>query len=293
MRYNPPNTPLDSLRYFVSRGGVPVTLTLLGVNIVAFLAAFFSPTIIAPLLQSNFVFDIGNFRHAPWTLITYPLVALPPFSIWLVITLVFFWLSGGSLERSWGSQRFAIFFFAVTLFSSLSLLLGGYLLHHEIMPLNDIFLPLTGLIVAFCMLNPEQQIIVYFFPIRAKYAAIGVTVWTYLTYGSILGPLLGMFSLGGILAAYLYVRFARPWTDIGSYSSPRPSFRGPDLRMDTRPTRPTFRTTLDGSPQQRSPFDFAGRWKDRQERRRLERLWKNSGLPGSESEWRDDEKRRR
>lgn len=293
MRYNSPNTPLDWLRDFVSRGGVPVTLTLLGINIFTFLATFFSPAVVGPLLQQNLVFSIGNFLHAPWTLLTYPLVAMPPFSLWLVVTWVFFWLSGGSLERSWGSQRYLIFFFAVTLLSSLSLLLGGFLLHHEIMPLNDIFLPLTGLIVAFCMLNPEQQITVYFFPVRAKYVAIGVTVWTYLTYGSMLGPLLGLFALGGILGAFLYVRFARPWSDIGFYSVPRRDFRGPDLRMDTRPARPTFRTTLDGSPQQRGPLDFAGRWKDWQERRRLEKLWKNSGLPGSEPEWRDDEKRRR
>ena len=297
MRYNTPNTPLDWLRDFVQRGGVPVTLALLGINILTFIAVFFSPTVAGPFLQDNFTFSVPHSLHAPWTLVTFPLVS-GPFSIWLVVTWVFFWLSGGSLERSWGSQRFAVFFFAVTLMSSLSLLLGGFLLGRQIMPLNDIFLPLTGLIVAFCMLNPEQQITVYFFPVRAKYVAIGVTVWTYLTYGSMLKPLLGLFALGGILAAYLYVRFARPWGDVGYYTAPRrnfrgPDLRGPDLRMDSRPARPTFRTTLDGSPQQRSPLDFAGRWKDWQERRRLEKLWKNSGLPGSEPEWRDDEKRRR
>ena len=293
MRYNTPNNPMDQIRDFVTRGGIPVTLLLLGINILTFLAVFFSPAAVGTLLVTKVAFSIENFIHAPWTLLTYPLVSMPPFTIMLVLTWVFFWMTGGSLERSWGSQRYAIFFFAVTLFSSLSLLLGGFLLHREIMPLNDIFLPLTGLIVAFCMLNPEQLITVYFFPVRAKYLALGVTVWTYLTYGSLLGPLLGLFSLGGILAAYLYVRFARPWADVGFYSAPRRNFRGPDLRMDTRPARPTFRTTLDGSPRQRSPFDFAGRWKDWQERRRLEKLWKNSGLPGSEPEWRDDEKRRR
>ena len=184
MRYGNPNTPSDALRDFVQRGGVPVTLAMLAINILTFLAAFFSPEVVTPFFLTEMAFRLSNFFHAPWTLMTFPLVAIPPFSIWLVITWVFFWLSGGSLERSWGSQRYAIFFFAVTLFSSASLLLGGLLLHRDIMPLNDIFLPLTGLIVAFCMLNPEQEITVYFFPVRAKYVAIGVTVWTYLTYGS-------------------------------------------------------------------------------------------------------------
>ena len=293
MRYNTPNTPLDSLRDFVRRGGVPVTLTLLAVNVLTFLAAFFSPDVVAPFLLTKMVFQIGTFFQAPWTLLTYPLVALPPFSLWLVVTWVFFWLSGGSLERGWGSRRYAAFFAGVTLASSLSLLAGGLLLRRPIMPLNDIFLPLTGLIVAFCMLNPEQEIVVYFFPVRAKYVALGVTAWTYLSYGSALGPVLGLFSLGGILAAYLYVRFARPWADVGSYGGGRRAPRGPDLRLDRRPTRPAFRTTPDGSPRRHGPLDLAGRWKDWQDRRRLERLWKNSGLSDSEPEWRDDEKRRR
>ena len=293
MRYNTPNSPIDNLRDFAMRGGAPVTMALLGVNVVTFLAAFFSP-FAGFFLQTKMVFDLTNFFHAPWTLLTYPLVSMPPFSLMLIVTWVFFWLSGSSLERSWGSQRYALFFFGVTLFSSLSFLLGGLLLRRDILPLNDLFLPLTGLIVAFCLLNKEQQIMVYFFPVRAKYLAIGVTLWTYFTYGSMLGPILGLFALGGILAAVLYVSFGRSWNNVGFYSSaPRSASRGPDLRMDSRPARPAFRTTLDGSPAQRGFFDFAGRWKDWQERRRLEKLWKNSGFSGSETEWRDDEKRRK
>jgi len=301
MRYNTPSSPLDNLRDFVRRGGTPVTLALLAANIVTFLAGFFSPRIVLPLLANYGVFDLSNVAHAPWTLLTYPLISMPSFSIMLVVYWVFFWLTGGSLERGWGSARFALFFFAVTLASSLSLLAGGLLLRHEIMPLHDIFLPLTGLVVAFCMLNPEQQMTVYFFQVRARYLAIGMTAFTYLTYGNpnALGPILGLFALGGIAAAYLYVRFARPWAGIGSYGGSRggsqASFRGPDLRTDSRDARPAFRTTTtpDGSRRGRSPLDLAGRWKDWQERRRLEKLWKNSGFSSSEPEWRDDEKRRR
>ena len=275
------------------RGGAPVTLALLGINIAAFLAAFFFRPVVMPFLETEMAFNLSNAFHAPWTLLTYPLISVPPFSFWLVITWVFFWLSGSSLERGWGSPRYLLFFFGVTLFSSLSLLMGGLALRRDILPLNDLFLPLTGLIVAFCMLNKEQQITVYFFPVRAKYVAIGVTLWTYFNYGTLLGPVLGLYALGGIFSAVMYVRFGRSWANIGSQDAPHTSRRGPDLRMDSRPARPSFRTTLDGSPTQRRFFDFAGRWKDRQERRRLEKLWKNSGFSSSEAEWRDDEKRRK
>jgi len=293
MRYNSPNSPLDQLKDFAMRGGAPVTLALLGVNIAAFLAAFFFRPVVMPFLETEVAFNLSNVFHAPWTLLTYPLISVPPFSFWLVITWVFFWLSGSSLERSWGSLRYLLFFFGVTLFSSLSLLMGGLALRRDILPLNDLFLPLTGLIVAFCMLNKEQQITVYFFPMRAKYIAIGATLWTYFNYGTLLGPVLGLYALGGIFSAVMYVRFGRSWANTGSYNAPHYPRRGPDLRMDSRPARPAFRTTLDGSPTQRRFFDFAGRWKDWQERRRLEKLWKNSGFSSSETEWRDDEKRRK
>ena len=234
------------------------------------------------------MFPPGSLLREPWTLLTYPLFETDVIN--MVLGGVFLWLSGGSLERSWGSARYAIFFAAVTAAPALSVLLGSHLFPAApLPPLHGFFLPLSGLIVAFCMLNPEQMLRFYFFPVKAKYVAIIVTVLTLLSYGAIFG----VFACGGILAAFLYVKFGRSWGDIGSYSAPRRSFSGPDLRMDSRPARPAFRTTLDGSPQRRSPFDFAGRWKDLQDRRRLEKLWKNSGLPGSEPEWRDDEKRRR
>ena len=40
-------------------------------------------------------------------------------------------------------------------------------------------------------------------------------------------------------------------------------------------------------------LDLAGRWKDWRERRRLEKLLRNSGFTEGEPRWRDDEERRR
>jgi membrane associated rhomboid family serine protease len=294
MRYNRPNTPMDNMRDFVTRGGMPATLALLGVNMLTFLAMFFSPDVAGSFIINEMMLSSKSLLHAPWTILTFPLVA-GPFSFWLIFNWVFFWLSGGSLERSWGSRRFTIFFFAVTAISGLSLFCGSLLLRTPIPPLFDLFLPLTGLVVAFCMLNPEETIVLYFFPVRAKYVALIVTLWTYFTYGQMQGPWLGLFALGGILAAFLYVRYGRPWADIDSYARrPRPAPRGPDLRVYPAASRFTTKTKpqiLDGSAQ-RSPFDLRGRWKDYQERRRLEKLWKDSGFSEPDQRWKDDDRRR-
>ncbi len=290
MRYNTPKSPLDNIRHFLLSGGIPVTLILLALSIGTFLATFFTNHALDNFYAHDLMFSSYSAIHAPWTFFTYPLVSYQ-FSLWTVVLWVFLFLSAGSLERSWGSTRFTGFFFGITGISALSLFIGTLIQHQPLMPINDIFLPLTGLIVAFCMLNPEQTLTLYFFPVRAKYVAIIVTAYTYIEYSQILGlgPLLGIFSLGGILASFLIVRYGRSWSDIGSYAgSTRTIPRGPDLRLDTRPRR-----TMDGSPYRRSPLDFAGRWRDWQERKRLERLWKNSGFSDTEPEWRDDEGRRR
>ena len=287
MRYNSPNSPIDSLRDFVTRGGIPVTMTLIIVNVVLFFAAFFSPNAAGPLLERFLTFQSPDWLAMPWTLLTYPLFSGGLFS--LLFGCLFFWFAGGSLERSWGSGRFAGFLAGITVATSLSFALGGLIFHRPTPLLAGLSLPLDATIVAFCMLNPEEGFRYFFFTIRAKYIALIVTVWTLVSYG----PIFGVFACGGIVAAFLYVKYGRSWNGIGSYQMPRRVSRGPDLRMDSRPARPAFRTTLDGSPAQRSAFDFAGRWKDWQERRRLEKLWKNSGFSSSEAEWRDDEKRRK
>ncbi len=295
MRYNNSNTPMDNLRGFVSRGGIPVTLTLLTISIALFLASFFTWGRVDEFFLRNIAFMPANMGHAPWTFLTYPVYNGGAGAVINVLIGGFFlWLAGGSLERSWGSARYALFFFALTAITACSVELGWFLSRGMPALLSGFQLPLAGLIVAFCMLNAEQTVMFYFFPVKAKYVALIVTLLTYFLAG--MGPLLNLFALGGILAAFLYVRFGRSWGDIDSYGArPRTASRGPDLRayppasrFNTRP-----RTTIDGSPTSRSFFDLAGRWKDYQERKRLEKLWKNSGFSDPEREQRDDEGRRR
>jgi len=288
MRYNSPNSPMDGFQRLLFRGGIPVTTALLLVSAATFLLTFmFQP--LGLFFYQWLSLDTLSVVIKPWTLVTYPLVYLDT-SVQGFFNFLFggftLWSLGGSLERSWGGQKYAVFFFIMALISALCLTLGSVVLRQPD-GLFGFFLPLACCIVAFCMIQPEQIVQVVVFPMRAKYFAIVITLLTWVYVGQGGHAVLGIFALGGLLTAFLYVRYAR------DFSLPRRVSRGPDLRMDSRPARPAFRTTLDGSPAQRGAFDFAGRWKDWQERRRLEKLWKNSGFSSSEAEWRDDEKRRK
>lgn len=291
MRYNTPS-PGENFQRFLFRRGAPVTTALLGVNALTFLLAFMLPAVGSALAQWVACYTPLTLLH-PWTLLTYPLVYVDV-STNGFINFIFggflFWNLGGSLERSWGGRRYGLFFFLTGLIAS-SLLLTGTLLLRQDFLLDGFFLPLACCVVAFCAIQPEETLSLFFFPIPAKYFALMTALFTWIYFGQGGRALLGLFPLGGLLAAYLYVQHGRGAGR--SYDAPRKTFRGPDLGESRPAARPTFRTTLDGSPKRRGPLDLAGRWKDWQDRRKLEKLWKNSGLSGSEPEWRDDEKRRR
>ena len=282
---------MDNFQRLLFRGGIPVTTALLLINAATFLLTFMFQQSLGLFLYQWLSFDTQSIFVKPWTLVTYPLVYLDT-SVQGFFNFLFggftLWSLGGSLERSWGSQKYALFFFVMGLISALCLLLGSLVLRQPD-GLFGFFLPLACCIVAYCMIQPEQIVQVVIFPMQAKYFAIIITLLTWVYVGQGGHAVLGLFALGGLLSALLYVRYARSWSGTSAFGGSR----APDLRMDSRPARPAFRTTLDGSPARRGFFDFAGRWKDWQERRRLEKLWKNSGFSGSETEWRDDEKRRK
>ncbi len=105
-------------------------------------------------------FSSSTLFLAPWTALTYPLVSLDP--IGLLFSCWWLWWAGGSLERSWGSQRFGIFFFANAAITAVGLYLGALLFHVGSLNLVGLWMPLAGVTIAYAMTNPEQQIMFYF-----------------------------------------------------------------------------------------------------------------------------------
>ena len=98
----------DEFRRFLYREFSPFTKGLiLSAGIISLLAWLYG--LIGNLLSLQPVWLF--FR--PWTLITYPLVNR--ISLSLLFAVLWFWYIGGSLERGWGSQSYAIFLALVTL----------------------------------------------------------------------------------------------------------------------------------------------------------------------------------
>ena len=243
-------------RSFFHQARCPVTVGLLLANVATFLMWFFT--------RLNFAGALGFSSSAvaarPWSLLTYPVVSYGIYDV--VLGGYMLWLFGGSLERAWGSRRFAWFFGAVTGITSGSLWIGSLLLHAPAF-LAGLWLPLSALVVAWCLMNLTAVVLLFFvLPVQARVLAWLDVALTYFGYGSAYGPWLAFFALAGCGFAYLYLR-----------GLPR------GVLFRTRPSSPPRRPLQPDAPvrplRSWNPLAILERW---QRKRRFQRLWKDSGM---------------
>lgn len=240
--------------FFADR--IPLVKLLIVVNVFTFIAlVLFRLGVFSRLLG----FNTSMAMVTPWTAFTYPLVgAGSPIS--LLFAGYWLWVAGGSLERSWGTRTFGIFFFAAAAVSAVGILAGSMLAHTGI-GLAGLWLPLAATTVAFAMLNPEQQILFFFvIPLKLKYLAMLSAAMVLISYGQA-SLALGILALAGCAFGYWFVRTGKQY---GFNSAPRRS----------RDTGSVVRVYGKQSVVQRlNPFRGL---KDRRDRERLRKLFEQS-----------------
>ena len=199
------------LRRFIWNSPEPVTRTLLLINALTFLTYFITAFLLGLGNPWHLLsFSTGAPWKAPWSFFTYPLVSYGPFS--LLLSGYWLWIVGGSLERAWSSRRFLRFFVGISLVSSLGLWLGsllfGLLGAQTGAWVTGLWLPLAGLTVAWCLINPDQIVLLGFIlPIRSRQLIWVTFVLTYFGFAFASGaPWLAFFALAGPTAAYLYLQ---------------------------------------------------------------------------------------
>ena len=154
---------------------------------------------------------------------------------------------------------------------------GCHLLKTEF-ALLGLSLPLVGLTVAWASINPHEELLFYMI-IRMKawvLATLIVAVMLFIDFGR--APFLGLFALVNPLVGYLWVRGRFQGFPAMVRPGPRRGpARGPDLRLydaDTRKSRKVPLDDLRGT----SKRGLFGIYKDWQQRKKLEKLWRDSGL---------------
>ena len=240
------------MRDFLLRGGIPVTKTVMICAVLTLFASAMSPPPLPPYLLP-FMFRWPGVVFQPWSAITYPLMSCAGCALSVLFAVIWLWFVGGSLERSWGSKAFALFFAWVSLLTAIGASAAALLARNEGVALAGLWVPLAPLTVAWAAANPESQVLFYFIvPLKAKYLAWICVGLLYLSEGVHIHPLYGLLVLLGCVVAYYQV------------SHPQRMYRAPE--RDIRIYRASRRLP--------SPFERFREWK---RRKRLEKLFRNSG----------------
>ncbi|MEN6357921.1 MAG: rhomboid family intramembrane serine protease [Armatimonadota bacterium] len=194
-------TTSDKIRYWLFEDRIPLTKLIIIANAATFIAiTLFKLGIFTYLLGFNSAIAL----KMPWTFVTYPLVAVGGDIISLLFGAYWLWVAGGSLERSWDTGRYALYFFLMCAITACGLWIGYVLLNIQI-SLIGLWLPLAGVTIAWAMMNPEQQILFFFIiPMKLKYLALLDVVLVLISYGQV-NLLLGLFALLGCAFSYWYI----------------------------------------------------------------------------------------
>jgi membrane associated rhomboid family serine protease len=120
------------------------------------------------------------------------------------------WMFGVQVENSWGSRRFAIFYFVCVIGAALAQLVVASM-DSVIYPTVGASGGVFGILLAFGMMFPNQPIYIYFlFPIKAKWLVIGygvIELWAGIT-GTQAG-VAHFAHLGGMLFGFLLIQYWR------------------------------------------------------------------------------------
>ena len=115
--------------------------------------------------------DIDHVLHGEvWRLITY--VLLPTGEhIWLIISLVFYYWLGETLERMWGSAKFTFYYVSGTLLTAVGLLVA-YLVDGVNMSLWGAYYVNMAMFFAYALSFPDAMVLLLFIPVKMKWLAI-------------------------------------------------------------------------------------------------------------------------
>lgn len=200
------------LRRFLYQEFIPVTKTIAIISGVMFLLSFIPGV--------EFIFELlglnpGNGFLMPWTLVTYPFLLYRDI-LSAIFAILWLWMAGGSLERSWGSQTYGLFLLLVTLITGVAMSLLGLLHLVGGFSVSGLWLPLVGLTWAWAATVPDQEVMFWgIIPLKARVLAwidAIITFFVYFRLGTaaattiplLAGLLVGLASLSGIAVTHLF-----------------------------------------------------------------------------------------
>jgi membrane associated rhomboid family serine protease len=196
----------NRFRRFLNNGFTPVTKSLALLAGLVSLLSYILHWIHIENIINLLILNPFDFTRFPWTLVTFPLVNSDLLN--LLFSVLWLWMAGGSLERSWGSITYGFFVLLVILVTGIAMAFVGRILTIPF-TVEGLWLPLVGITWAWAALYPDREILFFgIIPLKAIWLAwidIALTFFSFLKVHPYFGPLVGLASLSGIAVVYLFI----------------------------------------------------------------------------------------
>ncbi|GAC1532543.1 MAG: hypothetical protein NVS3B10_27480 [Polyangiales bacterium] len=163
---------------------------LVGLTGLVFVLTMLKPQFLGAL---SFVPSRVIYGHEYWRVVTFLFIPHSSNPLWIIFELWFLWLVGNSLEGAWGAFKFNVYYFLGALCTIASAFVFGVGVGNEY--LND------SLFLAFATIFPAYQLLILFFPVRAKW--LGLLTAAFLAYQVVVAPLPVKMAIGIAMGNYL------------------------------------------------------------------------------------------
>ncbi|MBI2150084.1 MAG: rhomboid family intramembrane serine protease [Acidobacteria bacterium] len=185
----------------------PAVKVLIISCVVAFFVQTFDSVAGGPSFTPKFGLNPYSVTHNfyLWQLVTY--IFLHDSLFHILFNMLGLWMFGSELESLWGTRQFTKFFFICGIGAGLlTVMLSPGSITTTIGASGAIY----GILAAYGLLFPNRIIILYIFPIPAKWFVLGLGVMAFLSSLSAAGSgVAHVAHLGGMLCGLIYLRGGR------------------------------------------------------------------------------------
>jgi membrane associated rhomboid family serine protease len=205
MRYDTRYRSRSSLFYSSFPSGVK---WLIIANVAVYLVYYFGSLIQeSPIFQSFRLIPADVVRGKIWQLVTYMFLHDLGGPSHILFNMLGLWMFGAPIEQTWGTKRFVQYYFLCGVGAGVCVVLANLAAGNPNVAVLGASGAIYGLLLAFGMLFPDQEILVAFlFPMKAKYMVMlfgGIAFVFSFQRGSTVSNLAHM---GGMIFGYIYIR---------------------------------------------------------------------------------------
>jgi membrane associated rhomboid family serine protease len=204
MRYT---TSYSSRGFYFDRSFPNGVKWLLISNIAVYLVYFFLVDRVPGLFFPLQLIPHMVVRGAIWQPLTYLFLHDPHGLFHILFNMLALWMFGTPVEQTWGTRRFLQYYFLCGVGAGFCVVFVNLLMGNGYQPTIGASGAIYGLLLAFGMLFPDQEILFMFlFPMKARYAVVLYGAIAFLGSFQPGGTVSNLAHLGGMIFGFLYIK---------------------------------------------------------------------------------------